>query len=106
MAVEHRRHDLQSNRSAIGARIKVVVNTDTGPREIHRVVGFGGSFGSSPLRQEIGLGTAATIDRVEIRWPASGLVQTIRGLDPNRFYEVTEGRSAAAGYTPRRFAWR
>ena len=58
-----------SNRPAIGARIKVVVTGREGPRAIHRVVGSGGSFGTSPFRQEIGLGQAQAIDAVEVRWP-------------------------------------
>ena len=45
---------VQSNRAAIGTRIKVVTQTAAGEREIHRTVGSGGSFGGSPLRQEIG----------------------------------------------------
>src|SRR5688572_14231303 len=58
-----------SNRPGIGARIKVVVKDRDGRREIHRVAGSGGSFGASPLRQEIGLGAAHAIDSVEVRWP-------------------------------------
>jgi hypothetical protein len=35
-------------------------------------VNSGGSFGSNPLRQHIGIGQAATIDRIEIIWPVTG----------------------------------
>src|SRR5690606_75963 len=44
-----------SNRPAIGARIKVVAETASGERVLHRVVGSGGSFGAHAMRQEIGL---------------------------------------------------
>src|SRR5690606_16860929 len=56
-----------ANRAAIGARIKVTVRTPGGKREIHRVVSSGGSFGSNPLRQEIGLANATAIESVDIR---------------------------------------
>jgi len=82
---------VRSNRRAMGARIKVVVDTPAGPRAIHRTVGSGGSFGASPLRQEIGLGAATGPARVEIFWPASGGTQRIDGLAPRHRYRVREG---------------
>jgi len=95
----------QSNRSGIGARIKVVVHNGAQKREIHRVVGSGGSFGSSPLRQEIGLGAATALDRVEIWWPTTGKTNVINGLSMDGFYEFTEGGPKARALSPRRFPW-
>jgi hypothetical protein len=82
---------VHTNRAAFGARIKVVVNGDEGLREIHRIVGTGASFGASPARQEIGLGQAREISRVEIFWPVTGATQVLNGLEINRFYHVREG---------------
>lgn len=82
---------VQSNRSAIGTRIKITVRTDEGTREIHRTVGSGGSFGGSSFRQEIGLGNADRIEKMEIIWPASGLVQTFTNVEVNRFIKIREG---------------
>ncbi len=65
----------RSNRSAIGARIRLRLRTPDGEREIHRVVGTGCSFGSSSLQQGIGLGDAEAIEFIEVRWPTTGLVQ-------------------------------
>jgi len=42
------------------------------PREIHRVVSSGSSFGANPLEQTIGLGQAKGIATLEVRWPTSG----------------------------------
>jgi hypothetical protein len=95
----------QSNRAAIGARLKVVASTKGKAREIHRVVGSGGSFGSSPLRQEIGLGQSEKIDRVEVWWPVSNQTNVVTSLIPNRFYEITEGQTQARPATPKRFPW-
>jgi hypothetical protein len=94
---------VRSNRGAIGARIKVVVEGKAGPRSIHRTVGSGGSFGASPLRQHIGLGDATRITTVEVSWPATGQTQTVRGLQPNRRYRVREGVEAAAPVERPRF---
>ncbi|HUG10777.1 MAG TPA: CRTAC1 family protein, partial [Opitutaceae bacterium] len=86
---------VQSNRAAIGARIKVVVRNGDREREIHRTVGSGGSFGASPLRQEIGLGDAEEIVRVEIFWPVTGETQVLTGLSVDRAYSVREGEALA-----------
>jgi hypothetical protein len=53
---------VQSNRSAIGARIRIEITEAGQKRSIYRHVNSGGSFGANPLRQEIGLGKAKTID--------------------------------------------
>ena len=81
----------KANRPAIGARIKVTVQTPTGTRELHRVVSSGGSFGSNPLRQEIGLGDATAITAVDIRWPGSDTRQTMKGLELDHSYQIREG---------------
>ncbi|MYA32388.1 MAG: CRTAC1 family protein [Gemmatimonadales bacterium] len=81
----------RANRPGIGARITVTVEGPEGTREIHRRAGTGGSFGSNPLRQEIGLGRATRIESVEIRWPGSGTVDRITGLALDRAYRIGEG---------------
>jgi hypothetical protein len=70
---------VRSNRAAIGARIKVDVEAKGGRRSIFRTVSSGGSFGGSPLRQQIGLGDATRIASVEILWPATGQTQRLAG---------------------------
>ena len=82
---------VQSNRAAIGARIKVIVTTPGGERTIYKTVRTGGSFGASPLRQEIGLGQAKSIRTAEGFWPVTGRTQTITGLALDGFYKVREG---------------
>ncbi len=84
-----------SNRSAIGARIKVTVITPAGSRAVYRWVNTGGSFGANPLRTEIGLGNATAISSVEVFWPKTGKTQSVKGLELDRFYRLTEGEAAA-----------
>ena len=84
-----------ANRSAIGARIRVRVEGAEGERSIYRMVGSGGSFGASSLRQEIGLGSATEVMEVEIRWPGSDSLQRLGRLEVDRFYRVLEGGERA-----------
>ena len=72
----------------------------TGRRVLYRTVGSGGSFGGSPLRQEIGLGDAQRIASVEVFWPATGLTQTVRGLKLDHRYRIREGSETAEPIAP------
>jgi hypothetical protein len=85
----------ESNRIALGALIKVNTIEAGTPRTICKSVSTGGSFGSSPLRQEIGLGQASAITSIEIFWPATGKTQTLTGLVMDRFYKISEGDADA-----------
>jgi len=85
----------RSNRGAIGARLRVVLRDGSGgTRTVHALVGSGGSFGGSTLQQEIGLGDATAVERVEIDWPG-GESQRIEGIAPRAVYRIVEGESTA-----------
>jgi hypothetical protein len=79
----------KTNRSAIGARIKVVT-AGAKPQEIHRHVSSGSSFGANPLEQTIGLARAKRVARLEIRWPTSGTTQLLHDIAADQAIEVTE----------------
>lgn len=82
-----------SNRSAIGAQIQVVCSDEKGKQSTfyHRVT-TGGSFGSSSLQQEIGIGKAKAIDKISVRWPnESRTVNVYNNITPNRFIRLKEG---------------
>jgi hypothetical protein len=82
---------VKSNRAAIGARIKVIVENEARERRsIYRTVGSGGSFGASPLQQHIGLGKNAKIVSLEIWWPATNTRQTFSEVGKNQFIEIKE----------------
>jgi tetratricopeptide (TPR) repeat protein len=82
---------VKSNRSAIGARIKVTVENEAhGVRSIYRTVGSGGSFGASPMEQHIGLGKSAKILSVEVWWPTSNTRQEFANVQKNQFLEIRE----------------
>ena len=95
----------RTNRLGFGARVRVVANGPDGERHVHRVVGTGGSFGAAASRQEIGLGTATTIDRIEVTWPATGETQVVRGLSPGKHYRIQEGTMDAVEVPLPTFPW-
>jgi len=90
---------VKSNRTGIGARLKVVAQTNTpavGGKpgaplvQIEEVRSCNGYYSASDLRIHFGLGEAKKVDLVEIRWP-SGMVDTLKDLDVNHLYVVQEG---------------
>ena len=87
---------VRSNRAAIGARIRIVLemSNDT-ERVVHRTVGSGGSFGCSPFRQEIGLAAARSIRHVDITWPRTQTTQRFTNLQLNQSYRIREDASEA-----------
>jgi hypothetical protein len=83
----------EANRSAIGARIKILAKDIEGEsREFYSVVNSGGSFGASSLQQEIGLGTSTTIEKIEITWPDKACsVSVYENIELNKKYSITQG---------------
>lgn len=59
-----------SNRSAIGARIKMMVTYKDGTnRTIYHTINSGGSFGANSLQAELGLGANVSTAALSIDWP-------------------------------------
>jgi tetratricopeptide (TPR) repeat protein len=82
---------VKTNRAAIGARIKLTVESRGGaPRSIYRTVGSGGSFGASPLQQHVGLGKDTKILALEIWWPTSNTRQRFASVTKNQFLQIKE----------------
>ncbi len=91
----------QSNRSAIGARIKI----DAGGRQQHRLVSGGSQFGCLPYEQHFGLGRRnGVVDAIEIWWP-SGVRQRIAGpIAANNTIRIIEGDDRLENVYPNRLA--
>ncbi len=78
----------KSNRSGIGAKVKVV----TGDHVQYREVQSGGSYLSfHDLRVHFGVENAERIDLLEVRW-ATGEIDSGTNLSVNQRYLVVEGR--------------
>jgi hypothetical protein len=81
--------DLQgtrSNRSAIGAQVRLYWN---GQEQVQEVSGGCGYAAQNQRRLHFGLGPDPHIDKVVIRWP-SGQTQTISAPEANRLHRVKE----------------
>jgi hypothetical protein len=81
----------QSNRSAIGARIRIDVLQNGSTRTIYKHVNSGGTFGGNPLRQTIGLGKAEKILGVEVFWPTTNQTQSFDDVPMDGAIRIREG---------------
>jgi hypothetical protein len=79
---------VRSNRDAVGVRVTLTVGGKSQMREVVLGDGYGSQ---NSLRQHFGLGGAAVVDQMTVRWPRSGIVQTFRNFAANRIVAVTEG---------------
>jgi hypothetical protein len=76
-----------SNRNAIGARLRLTSSAGTQVRELSS----GSSYlGQNDPRVHVGLGAAAIVDRLEIRWP-SGRTELVQNVAANYLVVVREG---------------
>ena len=76
----------KSNRSAIGARVIV----QTSRRQIDEVMSGGSYYSQNDMALYFGLGNAAVVNHLEIRWP-SGQVQEWTDVPANQSLLITEG---------------
>ena len=83
----------ETNRAAIGSRLKFSFRDQGVLRNVYSTVNSGGSFGSTSLRREIGLGQAEIIDELEITWQKTGKKQLFKNIKPNQFLIITEGNN-------------
>ena len=100
-AVTLRLEGVRSNRSAIGARVKVV----TPGRTFFHLVGQTGSFGGNSLQVEVGLADETEVSAIEIRWP-SGEVETISAVAVDQIHNIREGEGIVGSAPYRRFGIR
>jgi len=75
-----------SNRSGIGARVRLVSG---GLSQIREVSGGSGYFSQNSLPVEFGLGSASVVDSLRIYWP-SGTVQDIASVSVDQILVITE----------------
>jgi hypothetical protein len=77
---------MKSNKSAIGAQVKLYWTDQV---QIQEVSGGSGYASQNQRRLHFGLGRDAKVDRVEIRWP-SGKTQTITGPADRMLHRIVE----------------
>jgi len=77
----------QTNHDAVGARVTVVAGDLTQVAEVHAGRGYQGYHG---WRLHFGLADRRRVDRVEVRWPGSG-VESFESVPIDRIVTLTEG---------------
>lgn len=77
----------QSNRSAIGARVRVKSGTHL---QVQEVTSQSSYYSHNDLRLHFGMGTNQKADQIEIRWP-NGLSETIKDIAVNQVVRIKEG---------------
>ncbi len=79
----------ESNRDAVGARVKIEAQ---GRRQWREVV-LGDGYGSqNTLRLYFGLNHARQADLLTVRWPVSGTYQSFENVAAGQIVRITEGR--------------
>jgi enediyne biosynthesis protein E4 len=85
------------NRTAIGARVRVVTGTHIQMNEVHS----GSSVMSQgDLRLHFGIGKAQIIDRIEVKWPTTQKIERFLHVKPNQILTIKEGGGIIHSATP------
>ena len=81
------------NRTAIGARVRVVAGNHSQIDEVHS----GSSVMSQgDLRLHFGLGKAASVDLIEVKWPTSQKIERFTHVKTNQILTIREGSGIVA----------
>jgi enediyne biosynthesis protein E4 len=75
-----------SNRDGYGARLTVWA---AGRRQVAQALNASGYISQNDPRLHIGLGDAARVDSIKVRWP-SGRIQRLTNVDVNQILQLTE----------------
>lgn len=86
------RHRLPGGKERWGRGEGAQVTAWTGNAPLRRAVSSASYLSQDSRRVHFGLGGAARIDRLEVRW-ANGRRETWRNLEGNRLWEITEGEA-------------
>ncbi|MEW5979359.1 MAG: CRTAC1 family protein [Acidobacteriota bacterium] len=78
----------RSNRTAIGARVRVLA---AGQEQIDEVHSGDSLMSMSDLRLHFGVGSAKRIDRLQVYWPVNKRIQEFRNLEVNQIVTIREG---------------
>jgi hypothetical protein len=85
------------NRTAIGARVRVVNGKHAQMDEVHS----GGSVMSqSDLRLHFGLGHAEGIDLIEVKWPTTQAIERFTAIKANQILTICEGHGIISTFKP------
>jgi hypothetical protein len=78
----------QCNRTAVGARARVVTGKHAQIDEVHCGTSV---MSQSDLRLHFGLGDAKQIDSIEIKWPTTQKIEKFTKIEANQILTIKEG---------------
>jgi len=86
------------NRTAIGARARVVTGRHARMDEVHSGASV---MSQSDLRLHFGLGKVETIDLIEVKWPTTQKVEKFTNVKANQILTIREGDGIIATAKPK-----
>jgi hypothetical protein len=89
------------NRTAIGARIRVVTGSHS---QIDEVRSGSSVMSQSDLRLHFGLGKAQTIDLLEVKWPTTQKIERFTQVKANQILTIREGSGIVPPPSPTKSA--
>jgi enediyne biosynthesis protein E4 len=82
------------NRTAIGARVRVVTGKHAQMDEVHSGTSV---MSQSDLRLHFGLGKAQTVDLIEVKWPTTQKIEKFTQVKVNQILTIREGSGIVEG---------
>ena len=76
------------NRTAIGARARVVTGSHSQTDEVHTGTSV---MSQSDLRLHFGLGQSKKVDLIEVKWPTTQQIEKFTDVDVNQILTIKEG---------------
>lgn len=89
----------QCNRTAIGARVRVVTGTHAQMDEVHSGTSV---MSQSDLRLHFGLGKAQTVDLIEVKWPTTQKIERFTQVKANQILTIREGSGITVPGKPKK----
>jgi hypothetical protein len=86
------------NRTAIGARVWVTTGKHRQVDEVHSGTSV---MSQSDLRLHFGLGSAETVDLIEVKWPTTQKIERFTQVKANQILTIREGEGIVASMKPR-----
>jgi hypothetical protein len=85
------------NRTAIGARVRVVTGKHSQIDEVHTGTSV---MSQSDLRLHFGVGQAKQIDLIEVKWPTTQKIEQFKNVEVNQILTIKEGEGIVKADKP------
>jgi hypothetical protein len=86
------------NRTAIGARVRVVTGTHVQMDEVHSGASV---MSQSDLRLHFGLGKFQTVDLIEVKWPTTQKIERFPRVKANQILTLREASGIINSFQPK-----